>query len=116
MRLTEAQRRELLTNHAAYATESCDRCGKILGHVRFTRYGEPGEWCSLLCRDGEAISEPHRASRRGGRPPKYRSDRERRIVERRQNALRQHSFRERLSVTENPLASDSFRVRSEPQN
>jgi len=52
MQLTEAQNCELLRKHGAYITEACDGCGKILGHVRFTRYGEAGEWCSRLCRDG----------------------------------------------------------------
>ena len=52
MRLTEAQSRELLRTHGVYVTEAGDKCGKILGHVRFTRYGEKGEWCSRLCRDG----------------------------------------------------------------
>jgi hypothetical protein len=52
MRLTEAQSRELLRKHGVYVTEVCDGCGKILGHVRFTRFGEKGEWCSYLCRDG----------------------------------------------------------------
>jgi hypothetical protein len=103
MRLTEAQSRELLAKYGVYVTEVCDKCGKILGHVRFARYGEPGEWCSHLCRDGAA--EPCRATRKGGRPPKYRNDRERRMVERRQNAIRQQAFRQRRSVTENPLAS-----------
>jgi hypothetical protein len=52
VRLTEAQSRELLRKHGVYAREACDKCGQILGHVRFTRFGEKGEWCSRLCRDG----------------------------------------------------------------
>jgi hypothetical protein len=52
MRLSEAQSRELLQKHDVYVTEACDKCGKVLGHVRFTRYGQTGEWCSKLCRDG----------------------------------------------------------------
>ena len=62
MRLTEAQSRDLLAKHGVYVSEACDKCGKILGHVRFTHYNEPGEWCSYLCRDGTA--EPVR--RKGG--------------------------------------------------
>jgi hypothetical protein len=46
MRLTEEQSRSLLVKHGAYVTEVCDKCGKILGPVRFTRYGQTGEWCS----------------------------------------------------------------------
>src|SRR5437879_1197425 len=108
MRLTEAQSRELLAKHDVYATEACDKCGKILGYVRFKSYGEQGEWCSLLCRDGSAIAESYRATRKGGRPPKYRNQRERQAAERQQHASRQRIYRQRRSVTENPVASDSF--------
>jgi hypothetical protein len=52
MQLTEAQRRELLQTHNVYVAEVCDRCGRILGHVRYTRRNQPGEWCSKICRDG----------------------------------------------------------------
>lgn len=52
MRLSETQNRELLHKHGVYVTEACDKCGQILGPVRFTRYAEKGEWCSRLCRDG----------------------------------------------------------------
>ena len=52
MRLTEARSRDLLRTHAKYAKDACDRCGKILGPVRFTRQGEGGAWCSRACRDG----------------------------------------------------------------
>ena len=52
MRLTETQSRELLRTHSVYAKEACDRCGKVLGRIRYTRRDEPGEWCSRWCRDG----------------------------------------------------------------
>ena len=52
MRLSEAQSRELLQTHGVYVTEACDRCGQILGHVRYTRRNQPGEWCTRACRDG----------------------------------------------------------------
>lgn len=52
MRLTEAQTRELLAKHGAYVTEACDKCAQILGPIRFTRYGQTGEWCSKQYRDG----------------------------------------------------------------
>jgi hypothetical protein len=52
MRLTEAQSRELLAKYGAYVNEVCDKCGKILGPIRFTRCGQKGEWCSKGCRDG----------------------------------------------------------------
>jgi hypothetical protein len=51
MQLTELQRRELLAKHGVYVNEACDKCGKILGPIRFTRYGQMGEWCSKGCRD-----------------------------------------------------------------
>jgi len=52
MQLTEAQSREFLQTHGVYVAEVCDRCGQILGHVRYTRRNESGEWCSRACRDG----------------------------------------------------------------
>jgi hypothetical protein len=54
--LPEPQRRELLRSHGMYVSEICDHCGRVLGAVRFTRYGKPGAWCSRLCRDGV---DPH---------------------------------------------------------
>jgi len=52
MRITEEQSRALLESYGAFVTEACDKCGKILGPIRFTRYGQMGEWCSKGCRDG----------------------------------------------------------------
>jgi endogenous inhibitor of DNA gyrase (YacG/DUF329 family) len=52
MQLTQVQSRDLLQKHGVYVTEACDKCGKILGPVRFTRAGQAGEWCSKRCRDG----------------------------------------------------------------
>jgi hypothetical protein len=52
MQITETQSRELLQTHDVYVTEACDRCRQILGHVRYTRRDETGEWCSRACRDG----------------------------------------------------------------
>jgi hypothetical protein len=52
MRLTESQSRELLEKYGVYVAEVCDKCGKILGPIRFTRCGQTGEWCSKRCRDG----------------------------------------------------------------
>lgn len=81
MPITEEQSRTLLAKYGVYVTEVCDKCGKILGHVRFTRYGEPGAWCCRECRDGVAVAERHRATRKGGRLQKHQTDRERRIAE-----------------------------------
>lgn len=115
MRLTEDQSRELLKKYGICANEVCDACGKILGHVRFTRKGQLGEWCARLCRDGVAEAQHYTATRKGGRPTKYRTDRERRAAERQQHAIRQHNYRERLSVTQNPLVSDSFHASTEAE-
>jgi hypothetical protein len=52
MQLSEKQSYELLQKYGVYVTEACDKCAKILGAIRFTRHGEPGEWCSKNCRDG----------------------------------------------------------------
>ena len=52
MRLSEEQSRALLERYCAFVTEVCDKCAKILGPIRFTRYGQTGEWCSKRCRDG----------------------------------------------------------------
>jgi hypothetical protein len=38
--------------HGTYVTEACEKCGRLLGPVRFTRRGDAGAWCSRACRDG----------------------------------------------------------------
>ena len=38
--------------------EACDKCGQVLGWVRFTCKDEPGEWCSRQCRDGVEAHAP----------------------------------------------------------
>jgi hypothetical protein len=52
MKLTREQSQKLLRERGIWVTEACDKCRKLLGSVRWTRRGEPGEWCSSLCRDG----------------------------------------------------------------
>jgi hypothetical protein len=100
-------RDQLKAERGIYITEACDACGELLGAVRYTRRGEPGVWCSAQCRDGaEAVAARQERQRRGGRPRKYRNERERRQAERRQAADRQRAFRDRLGVTENPIAAD----------
>jgi hypothetical protein len=67
--LRSTQGYALLAKHGVFALSACDRCGAILGAVRYTRRGDAGEWCSAACRgDGE-----RQVVRRGGRPRKYRS-------------------------------------------
>ena len=69
MLLTIQQGYELLANYGCFARETCDKCGIVLGAVRFTRKDESGVWCSCKCRgDGE-----RQAIRKGGRPREYES-------------------------------------------
>jgi len=74
---------ELLAKYGCFAREICDKCGIVLGAVRFTRYGEPEVYCSRECR-GHA----HRsATLRPGRPRDYETDRERRAAKTRQQQI-----------------------------
>src|SRR5271169_1963715 len=41
---------ELLANYGCFAREICDKCGIVLGAVRFTRRSEPEVYCSRECR------------------------------------------------------------------
>ena len=52
MKLTREQSKKLLQERGIWVTNACDKCGQLLGSVSWTRKGEPGEWCSALCRDG----------------------------------------------------------------
>src|SRR5271156_1260380 len=79
------EQQEALHARRVWANEACDACGTLLGAVRWTKRGEPGEWCSKLCRDGESSSQ--RGQTKGGRPRKHKSA-----------AQRQKSYRERLSL------------------
>jgi hypothetical protein len=74
----------LRNERGVYAVEACDRCGQILGAVRFTRSGDSGVWCSRKCRgDGE-----QEVVRKGGRPRRHST-----------GAQRQRAYRERLRAT-----------------
>ena len=41
---------ELLATHGLFAREICDKCGIVLGAVRFTRHGESEVYCARECR------------------------------------------------------------------
>lgn len=58
MRLTIQQAYELLAKHGVFARECCDRCGQLLGAVRFTRKTDSHVWCSRKCRDGAGAYAP----------------------------------------------------------
>jgi hypothetical protein len=90
VRLTTQEAYELLAKHGVYARDICDKCGAVLGAVRFTRRGDAGVWCSRECRgDGE-----RRAIRKTGRPRKYENGDERRTAKTQQ----QRNYRLRPSV------------------
>lgn len=57
MMLKEELRRRLLEDRGIHVKEYCDKCGQLLGAVRYTRRGELGEWCSRECRGVTAASE-----------------------------------------------------------
>ena len=58
MRLTTEQAYLLLEKHGCYVTEACDKCGRLLGAVRFTGKNDSGVWCSRECRDGDKAHAP----------------------------------------------------------
>jgi len=85
VRLSGEQQRLVRGERGVIANEVCDACGTVLGCVRFTRKGEPGEFCSRECRDGKAQAEAVEARRaaRAGRPRKYTDDAEKQRAYRR---------------------------------
>lgn len=89
MLLTTQQSYELLAKHGCFVKECCDKCGQLLGPVRFTRRDDSGVWCSGECR-GDV---ERRAIRKGGRPRKHRT-----------GAQRQRAYRHRSGVTKPPCS------------
>lgn len=88
MRIPAEEQERLRSGRGIAVSEACDTCGRILGAVRYTRRGEPGEWCSETCRDGEVVVI-ERQRRRAGRPRKYENPADRQRSYRiRQRALR----------------------------
>jgi hypothetical protein len=57
MKLPREQSQKLLREFGIWVTEACEKCGQLLGSVRWTRKGERGEWCSAACRDGVSQGE-----------------------------------------------------------
>jgi hypothetical protein len=91
MKLSAEQQAEIRERYGIRVNEACDKCGQLLGWVRFTRKNEQGEWCSHLCRDGAATVTIRRF--KGGRPMKYRNE----IEQRRANSRRQREYRTRCN-------------------
>src|SRR5438046_2899503 len=90
MRISLTATYDLLRTHGVFAREACDRCGQVLGAVRYTRLGDTGVWCSRACRGDRERPSSHR----GGRPRKHATD-----------ALRQEAYRGRvLAVTKPPCS------------
>jgi hypothetical protein len=103
MKLAPAQARALLERFGVYALSACDKCGQLLGPVRYTRKGEAGIWCSSDCRGDVERPVIHR----GGRPRKYESD-----------ADKQRAYRHRvLGVTKpvsRPMEAKDLQVQKRP--
>jgi hypothetical protein len=93
---------ELLAKYGCFAREICDKCGIVLGAVRFTRYNASKVYCSRECRGDAQRSATHRR----GRPRKYKTDRERRTAMTRQRQV----YRSR------PNVEKTVRIQSETKN
>jgi len=52
MRLTAEQKARVIAVYGVYANEACDKCGKVLTEIRWTRNAMPETYCSRTCRDG----------------------------------------------------------------
>jgi hypothetical protein len=81
--LTAQQSSAIVARHGTYITEVCDRCGRGIGALRFTRRDDSGVWCSREGR-GDLRQE---SIRRGGRPRRFET-----------NADRQRAYRKRIAV------------------
>jgi hypothetical protein len=93
---------ELLAKYGFFAREICDKCGNVLGAVRFTRHGKSEVYCSRKCRGDAQRSATHRR----GRPRKYKTDRERRAAKTRQQQV-YRSY---------PNVEKTVRIQSETKN
>jgi hypothetical protein len=52
VKLTAEQEARAFAAYGVCGNEACDRCGKVLAEVRWTRRDMPETYCSQLCRDG----------------------------------------------------------------
>lgn len=53
MKIPADTRERLLVERGITPTIVCDKCGRVLGAVVFTKRAEAGVWCSRECRAGE---------------------------------------------------------------
>jgi len=81
---------EHLAKYGCFAREICDKCGTVLGAVRYTRKDESGVWCSGECR-GDVLRS---VRLKPGRPRKYKNADQRRAAKTRQ----QQDYRLRFGV------------------
>jgi len=58
MKIPTELRSRLQVERGVSVTEACDRCGQLLGPVRYTGIRESGVWCSRTCRDGSSAVAP----------------------------------------------------------
>jgi hypothetical protein len=58
MMLSTELRERLKRERGVFVVEACDRCSQLLDAVCFTRFGQPGAWCSRECRDGANAHAP----------------------------------------------------------
>ncbi len=65
MKLTNEQQSAVRERFSICVNEACDTCTKPLNFLRYVRKNEGGEWCSRLCRDGQAAADRHAATRKG---------------------------------------------------
>jgi hypothetical protein len=108
MILSDEARTRLQETRGIYVTEPCDRCGQLLGPIRFTRARESDVWCSRTCRGDGAVESQGQKFHKGGRPKKYKHERARKNA----HAQQQREFRSRSSVTktyEQPIADKGLR-------
>lgn len=92
MLLLKELRRRLLEDRGITAVEACDKCGQLLGAIRFTRKNEPGVWCSRECRGDSQQA----TIRKGGRPRKHAD-----------GAAKQQAYRERMPGVTKPSRSST---------
>src|SRR5215475_5836589 len=63
MNLTNEQQLRIFELHCIRVNEACDRCGRVLAEVRFTRKDQAGEWCPRFCRDGNIAATRYASTR-----------------------------------------------------
>jgi hypothetical protein len=96
MKLSREQSERLLREHGICVTEACDRCGQLLGSARWTRKGEPGEWCSAACRDGISTPKPVATLRHDTVPRRIGARPEEQPRKHENNAQKCRAYRKRL--------------------